>query len=108
MKRLIISVLIVLGLAPFAEAKGKKMEKDIDRMISRMTLEEKIGQMIQIEISKISWQNPEFDFYNVVKLGPDELAEDPARDARRLNEVPRPVALAHVEALACGGHCDFV
>ena len=75
MKRLIISVLIVLGLAPFAEAKDKKMEKDIDRMISRMTLEEKIGQMIQIEISKISWQNPEFDFYNVVKLGPDELAE---------------------------------
>ncbi len=75
MKRLIISALIVLGIATFAEAKDKKMEKDIDRMISRMTLEEKIGQMIQIEISKITWQNPEFDFYNVVKLGPDELAE---------------------------------
>lgn len=67
MKRLIISALIVLALAPIGAAKDKKMEKDIDRMVSKMTLEEKIGQMIQLEITMVAHYEP--DFIQLIQSG---------------------------------------
>ena len=67
MRRILLSALIVLAMAPLGIAKDKKMEKDIDRMLSKMTLEEKIGQMIQLEITMIS--HYDYDLRQLIAAG---------------------------------------
>ena len=75
MKKIILALALAGGLLAASCTPKSKMEKDLDKMISKMTLEEKIGQMIQIEISKITYKNPEFDFYNIIKLSEEDLAK---------------------------------
>ena len=75
MNKPIIAAALLLALAaPSLPAANPRMEKELDKIMSKMTLDQKIGQMIQIEISKITWKNPEFDFENVLKLGEADLA----------------------------------
>lgn len=71
MRQILISALLALALVPLASAKDKKMEKDIDRMISKMTLDEKIGQMIQLEITQIA--HYEFDFQQLIASGQEAV-----------------------------------
>ena len=75
MKKIILALALAGGLLAASCTPKSQMEKDLDKMISKMTLEEKIGQMIQIEISKITYKNPEFDFYNIIKLSEEDLAK---------------------------------
>ena len=75
MKKIILALALAGSLLAASCTPKSQMEKDLDKMISKMTLEEKIGQMIQIEISKITYKNPEFDFYNIIKLSEEDLAK---------------------------------
>ena len=75
MKRIFAVIAIAAGLFAASCTPKSQMEKDLDKIMSKMTLDQKIGQMIQIEISKITYKNPEFDFYNIIKLSEEDLAK---------------------------------
>ena len=75
MKKIFAFIAIAAGLIAASCTPKSQMEKDLDKIMSKMTLDQKIGQMIQIEISKITYKNPEFDFYNIIKLSEEDLAE---------------------------------
>ena len=38
-----------------------------------LSLEQKIGQMIQLEVGQVKYQNPEFGFYALLAAGPEKL-----------------------------------
>ena len=75
MKKIIIALALSGGLLAASCTPKSQMEKDLDKIMAGMTLDQKIGQMIQIEISKITHKNPEFDFYNIIKLSEEDLAK---------------------------------
>ena len=75
MKKIFAVIAIAAGLIAASCTPKSQMEKDLDKIMSGMTLDQKIGQMIQIEISKITYKNPEFDFYNIIKLSEEDLAK---------------------------------
>ena len=72
MKRLILAVAILLPLAS-ACTRDRKMEKDLDRILSGMTLEEKIGQMIVLEVTQIAYHNPAFEYRTLMSYSPEKL-----------------------------------
>ena len=47
-KRFITICLLAVGLVSVADAKKELSRQDADRQLQRMTLEEKIGQMMQL------------------------------------------------------------
>ena len=53
--------------------KKTEMEKEIDRILAGMTLDQKVGQMIQLEVNMITWYNPELDYTALIQLGPEKL-----------------------------------
>ena len=75
MKKVLIATILLAGILATSCAPKSQMEKDLDKIMSGMTLDQKIGQMIQLEISKITYKNPEFDFYNIIKLSEEDLAK---------------------------------
>ena len=59
--------------APCKTDNASKREKEIDRMLSQMTLEQKIGQMIQLEINQVTYYNPETSYQALMQAGPEKL-----------------------------------
>lgn len=76
LKSIILLAALFSGMSAFAQQKsGQDIEKAIDKLLSRMTLEEKAGQMTQITLDVIS------------KYGPDgKVLEPHAMDQNSLNE----------------------
>ena len=72
MKKLLAAAFLLLSLTA-AGARDRKMEREIDRILSGMTLEEKIGQMIVLEITQITRYNPEFEFRTLMTYSPEKL-----------------------------------
>ena len=54
MKKYIYFLFVLSFLIPFHESLGNEKEKFIENLISQMTLEEKVGQMTQINITVIA------------------------------------------------------
>ena len=52
---------------------SSRMEKKIDSVLSGMSLDEKIGQMILLESAQVAYKNPQYDFRRLMTLGRDEL-----------------------------------
>ena len=48
MKKLVISIFLLLGLIPFSDGKESAMDTKINTLLEKMTLEEKIGQLNQL------------------------------------------------------------
>lgn len=71
MKRVLFSAILLFTLTTLVSARSIKMEKDIDRIISGMTLEQKIGQMIQLEITQIA--HYEFDTRSLIDSGQEAV-----------------------------------
>jgi len=73
MKKL-AAVLSILALsASLSYAGNAKMEKDLDRILASMTLDQKIGQMIQLEINQLRFYNPEYEYKRLLTLSQEEL-----------------------------------
>ena len=66
-------LLAAAALAIFSACKRTGMEKEIDRILSGMTLEEKIGQMIQLEVNQITWYDPDTDFRSLMRMPREQL-----------------------------------
>ena len=66
-------LLAAAALAVLSSCKESGMEKDIDRILSGMTLDQKVGQMIQLEVNLITWYDPELDYTALVRMGPEKL-----------------------------------
>lgn len=73
MRRFIAALALFLSFLPVAGASDRKMEKDLDRMLSRMTLDEKIGQMILLEINQVTWYNPAFEYRALMQYTPEKV-----------------------------------
>ena len=73
-KILAFAVLAALILLVSCDRKSP-IEKKIDRILSSMSLEEKIGQMVQLEINQIAYYDPQYDFRELIKMGPEKLEE---------------------------------
>ncbi|MCR4843379.1 MAG: glycoside hydrolase family 3 C-terminal domain-containing protein [Bacteroidales bacterium] len=71
MKKLFLIAAAILAVVLPVTAKDKKMEKELDRLLAKMTLEQKIGQMIQLEITQIA--HYEYDFRDLIKAGPEKV-----------------------------------
>ncbi|MBQ9411003.1 MAG: glycoside hydrolase family 3 C-terminal domain-containing protein [Bacteroidales bacterium] len=66
-------LLAATALAILSACNNGGREKEIDRILSGMTLEEKIGQMIQLEVNMITWYDPELEYASLVRMGPEKL-----------------------------------
>ena len=51
--RTLISTILLVVFASVAGAKTAFSPEDVEKLLSRMTLEEKIGQMMQLESSQL-------------------------------------------------------
>ena len=61
----------LLAVAPAPCVKAPSVEKQVDKIISGMTLEQKIGQMIQLEVTQLAFNK--YEFRSLVAMGPEEL-----------------------------------
>ena len=63
----------LLVAAPSPCIKAPSVEKQVDRILSGMTLEQKIGQMIQLEVTQLAYN--QYDFRLLMEMGPDKLQQ---------------------------------
>ena len=66
---------LLLTIAPAPCAKIAPLEKQIDKIVSGMTLDQKIGQMIQLEVNLVTYRNPEYEFRALIAMGPEKLGK---------------------------------
>lgn len=52
-----------------------EIEKKIEALISKMSIEEKIGQMIQLEVNMVTYTDPEYSTEALLSKSEKELAE---------------------------------
>ena len=64
---------VLLVAAPSPCIKAPSVEKQVDRILSGMTLEQKIGQMIQLEVTQLAYN--QYDFHLLMEMGPDKLQQ---------------------------------
>ena len=63
----------LLAVAPTPCIKAPSVEKQVDKILSGMTLEQKIGQMIQLEVTQLA--HNQYDFRLLVAMGPEKLQQ---------------------------------
>ncbi len=63
----------LLVAAPAPRAKAPSLEKQVDEILSGMTLEQKIGQMIQLEVTQLAYN--QYDLRLLVEMGPEKLEQ---------------------------------
>ena len=63
----------LLTAAPAPRAKAPSLEKQVDKILSGMTLEQKIGQMIQLEVTQLAYN--QYDLRMLVEMGPGKLEQ---------------------------------
>ena len=63
----------LLAVAPIPRVKAPSVEKQVDKILSGMTLEQKIGQMIQLEVTQLAQH--QYDFRLLVTMKPEELQQ---------------------------------
>lgn len=73
MKKALLFLIVMCTAALPLGSRDRKQEKDIDRTLSRMTLDEKIGQMILLEINQVTYYRPEFEFRTLMTYDRDKL-----------------------------------
>ena len=61
----------LLTIAPAPCVKAPSVEKQVDKIISGMTLEQKIGQMIQLEVTQLALN--QYEFRSLIAMGQEEL-----------------------------------
>lgn len=66
-------VATLLTAAPAPRAKAPSLEKQVDKILSGMTLEQKIGQMIQLEVTQLAYN--QYDLRMLVEMGPGKLEQ---------------------------------
>lgn len=71
MKILAAVAAALIAAAPSPCIKAPSVEKQVDKIVSGMTLEQKIGQMIQLEVNLVTYF--EFEFQRLMTLGPEKL-----------------------------------
>ena len=71
MKILAAVAAALIAAAPSPCIKTPSVEKQVDKIVSGMTLEQKIGQMIQLEVNLVTYF--EFEFQRLMTLGPEKL-----------------------------------
>ena len=105
MKRTVLMMSLLLALAPRAAAGDVRTEKQLDKIMAGMTLEQKIGQMIQLEVNQVTYYNPEFEYRKLISYGPTKLAAiikenglQDRYDAEKMFENLNPQDLASVYA----------
>ena len=69
----IVAVLasVLLTVAPSPCIKAQSLEKQVDKIVSGMTLEQKIGQMIQLEVTQLALN--QYEFRSLIAMGAEEL-----------------------------------
>ena len=64
-KNLVSLFFLMVAVAGFAQKpmlpRDADLENRVQKQLSKMTLDEKIGQMVELEINMISYSNPEYD-----------------------------------------------
>ena len=60
-----------LSVVPAPCVKAPSVEKQVDKIISGMTLEQKIGQMIQLEVTQLALNR--YEFRALIAMGQEEL-----------------------------------
>ena len=73
MKKILCLAALSLLLVPRLGATDNKLEKQLEKTLSRMTLDQKIGQIIQLEINQITYYHPEYELTTLVGYGADKL-----------------------------------
>ena len=63
----------ILSVAPVQCVKAPSVEKQVDKILSGMTLEQKIGQMIQLEVTQLALNK--YEFRSLVAMGPEDLGK---------------------------------
>lgn len=63
----------LLVAAPAPQAKAPSLEKRVDKILSGMTLEQKIGQMIQLEVTQLAYN--QYDLRLLIEMGPEKLEQ---------------------------------
>lgn len=63
----------LLAVVPAPRTKASPVEKQVDKILSGMTLEQKIGQMIQLEVTQLA--HNQYDFRLLVTMEPEELQQ---------------------------------
>ena len=63
----------LLTVAPAPCIKAPSVEKQVDKILSGMTLEQKIGQMIQLEVTQLAYN--QYDFRLLIQMGPEKLQQ---------------------------------
>ena len=61
----------LLAVAPAPCVKAPSVEKQVDKILSGMTLDQKIGQMIQLEVTQLALNK--YEFRSLISMGPEEL-----------------------------------
>lgn len=49
-------------------------DREVNRIVSAMSLEDRIGEMILLEFNQIAYMSPEFNYLNLLKLDTDALS----------------------------------
>ena len=73
MKKILCLAALSLLLVPRLGATDNKLEKQLEKTLSQMTLDQKIGQIIQLEINQITYYHPEYELTTLVGCGADRL-----------------------------------
>lgn len=58
---------------PAALPQDKQIEQKISNLISKMSLDQKVGQMLQFSVDQITYNNPEFDARSLMQKSPKDL-----------------------------------
>ena len=69
----------LVAATPAQCAKAPSLDKQVDKIVSGMTLDQKIGQMIQLESAQLAYVNPEYELTALIGYGPGKLSEIIAR-----------------------------
>ena len=64
---------VLLSVAPSPCIKAPSVEKQVDKILAGMTQEQKIGQMIQLEVTQLAYNK--YEFRSLIALGPEELGK---------------------------------
>jgi beta-glucosidase len=78
MKKTLLNIFLLLVVsAAFAQKpmlpRDADLENRVQKQLSKMTLDEKIGQMVELEINMITYTNPEYDVRNLFGKSEKEL-----------------------------------
>ncbi len=76
-KNLVSLFFLMVAVAGFAQKpmlpRDADLENRVQKQLSKMTLDEKIGQMVELEINMISYSNPEYDVRKLMGKSEKEL-----------------------------------